>query len=245
MTESISKQMMRRILQMVISYSPIPGLKCSLRSLLLKAKDGLHPSLLCQSGEIVVLVGVHRIDTVMEWSESVGATGKLVLVEAIPRYLDNIKYNLETHLNWGINNIVYVAKGVSSRREAGNIEVGRKADFNKLAGRRIEDGLSGNDFIGIESIELDTLDNIMFDLGIYNINHIHMTISGLELEALKGMTRILDTRDLSILIRSLHSKDGELLHSQVMKELKKSGLHVIAGKKVQRTAGRNIYAFRD
>ncbi len=81
MTESISKQMMRRILQMVISYLPISGLKCRLRSLLIKVKDGLHPSLLCQPGEIVVLVGVHRIDTVMQWSESVGATGKLVEVQ--------------------------------------------------------------------------------------------------------------------------------------------------------------------
>ncbi|MDP1558110.1 MAG: hypothetical protein Q8K59_01480 [Nitrosomonas sp.] len=244
MAESIFKQIARRILRLIISYLPTEGLRHRLRSLIIKTKDGLHPSLLCQPGEIVVLVGVHRIDTVMQWSESVGAAGKLVLVEAIPRYLDNIKYNLETHLNWGINNIVYVAKGVSSARESGAIEVGRKADFNKLAEHQIEDGLSENDFIGVEITELDTLDNIIFNLGINNINHIYMTISGLELEALKGMRGILGTRGLTILIRSLHSRDGKLLYLQVMEELEKAGLHVTAGKKIKTAAGRNIYAYR-
>ncbi|MCB1935417.1 MAG: hypothetical protein KDF59_05700 [Nitrosomonas sp.] len=180
----------------------------------------------------------------MKWSEAVGATGKLILVEAVPRYLENIKSNLENHLNWDINNINYVAKGVSSVRESGEIEVGRKADFNKLTGHRIEDGLSSNDFIGTENIELDTLDNIISSLGIDNINHISMTISGLELEALKGMQRILCVNGLRILIRSLHAKDGKSLYLEVMETLKNSGFTIMAGKKVKTRSGRNIYAYR-
>lgn len=60
-----------------------------------------------------MLIGMHRIDTVMKWSELIGIEGKLILVEAVPRYLDNIKNNLENHLNWNINNIDHISMTIS------------------------------------------------------------------------------------------------------------------------------------
>jgi FkbM family methyltransferase len=195
-TDSLTRLLVRRLLAKVIHLLPAYALKCRLRAALLQRKDGLHESLLCEQGETVVMVGVHRIDTVMDWSTACGASGRVVLVEAVPLYLKNIRENLENHLNWHIDNISYVAKGVSSSAGTGSVEVGKQADYNKLADRGIEDNLPRDAFVAVETIALDTVDNILEQQGVAKANHVTLTISGMEVAALKGMTRTLQTPGL-------------------------------------------------
>ena len=243
-TYSLSRLIVRWLFCKVIHLLPRKGLKCRLRAAVLKHKDGLHESLLCELGETVVMVGVHRIDTVMDWSMACGASGRVLLVEAVPLYLKNIRENLENHLNWNIDNISYIAKGVSSSSGTGSVEVGKRADYNKLADQGIEDNLPRDAFVTVETIPLDTVDNILEQQCLARANHIKLTISGMEVAALKGMTRTLQTPGLRLLIRSLHMIENRPQYLEVAEFLRHLGFNVALGKQVTPCGGRNIYAFR-
>jgi len=242
--ESIRSQLVRRGLKYLLAGLPSDQWRCAVRSSILRYRDSLHPDLLCRSGETVGLVGVHRIDTVMRWSEAVGSSGKVVVIEALPTYLDNISYNLETHLNWPLQNILFVPKGVSSQRAEGSMEVGSRADYNRLYGQGIVDDLQEDDFVDTVKVELDTMDSILADLSLEKVDHITMTISGMELEALQGMRDTMQRRGLRLLIRSLHTKDGKVNYPLVCDTLREAGFRVVEGKRVPGTAGRNIYAYK-
>lgn len=211
---------------------------------MIKARASISPDFLVGRGETVVLVGFHRIDSVMLWSDTVGSSGKVILIEAVPEYVENIRTNLEHHLNWRLKNILYVAKGVDSKRGRARIQVGAIADYNKLAERAIDDGLAHADFVRQLEIDTDTIDNILDEMHVDRVDHVHITISGLEVEALKGMPRILTTAGLRVHVRSLHMRQGELLYPKVVELFAASGMKTVIGRSSGQFHGRDIYAAR-
>ena len=124
------------------------------------------------------------------------------------------------------------------------MEIGHSAGYNKLHNREVDDGLKADDYTHTVEIETDTLDNIIEEFNFQDVNHIHMTISGLELAALKGADRTLKSDGLRIHIRSLHKQDGKLLYTQVADTLRGYGMQVTLGKQVGGFDGRDVYGVK-
>jgi FkbM family methyltransferase len=241
---SLLKQMSRSAVKHLLHCLPRDSARSRLRAALLKSKDSLHESLLCEPGETVLMIGVHRIDTAMNWSAACGPSGRVVLVEAMPRYLENIRANLEEHLNWPLRNLIYVPCGVSSAKSIGSIQVGLKADFNRIAERGIEDGLGSEAVSESVTVQLNTVDSILEEYKITHVDHITMTISEMEMDALQGMQNTLGIKGLRLLVRSLHTIDGRPQYLRVQQMLQKREFRVVLGPRVTESGGRNIYAFR-
>jgi len=147
-------------------------------------------------------------------------------------------------LNWPLKNITYVSKGVDSQKGRKRIQIGQSPDYNKLADQSIEDGLSDLHFTHELEIETDTIDQILQECNIGRVDHIHMTISGMEVEALKGMTNTLQINGLRFHIRSLHMKNEDLLYLQAVQILQNSGMKIIVSRSIKKFKGRDIYASR-
>jgi len=243
-TRAHLKAITRRILRIPVLLIPEGRMKFIIRKVIFKILDIIPGEFLANPGDVVVLVGFHRIDNVMLWSHLVGKKGRVIVVEAVPEYVDNLRVNIEHHLNWPYKNITYIKKGVDSCKGVKQIEIGEHADFNKLAEQGIEDGLSDSNYTRDVEIETDTLDNILQSIRVDKVNHIEMTISGMEVEALKGMSNILLSNGLRIQIRSLHEKDGQLLYLQVVNILDNCGMKTLVGRHNNRFVGREIYASR-
>ena len=239
---SIPGLIIKRTIGAIFRVLPKGKLKTKLRATIMNARPSMPSELLVDPGDTVVLVGFHRIDTVMHWSDLVGKDGRILVIEAVPEYVDNLRSNLEHHLYWPIHNIQYCAKGVDNKKGSGSIEIGQLAGFNKLHNRKIDDGLNEDDFTHTIEIETDTIDNILNECGFQNVDHIHMTISGLELAALEGSDRTLKSDGLRIHIRSLHKQDGELIYSQVAEKLRGYGMEVTISKQMKGFEGRDVYA---
>jgi FkbM family methyltransferase len=178
----------------------------------------------------------------MLWSYLVGPRGRVVVVEAVADYVENIRQNLEHHLNWPLRNVLYVAKGVDAKPGETRIQIGTVADYNKLSGQSIDDGLTDGSYARELTVETDTLGNILAQLDLREVHHIHMTISGMEVEALKGMEQILSRSGLRVHIRSLHSKDGALLYPEVVKRLREHGMKAVVGQHTAQFQGADVYA---
>jgi FkbM family methyltransferase len=234
----------KRILSVPFNLVPEGRVKFWLRTAAARTRASIPPDFLVSAGETVVLVGFHRIDSVMLWSHLVGANGRVILIEAVPEYVENIRRNLEHHLNWRLRNIVYVAKGVDSKRGRSQIQVGAVADYNKLAERAVDDGLTDADYVRQLEVETETIDEILDGIQVANVHHIHMTISGLEVEALKGMPRTLQSDGLRACVRSLHAQGGELLYPKVVEIFDRCGMKTLICRGSGQFTGRDIYAAR-
>ncbi len=242
--QSIPGLIVKRSIGALFRAMPEGKVKYQLRSRIMRARPSIAPELLVNSGETVVLVGFHRIDSVMLWSDLVGPKGRILVIEAVPEYVDNLRSNLEHHLNWPLNNITYCAKGVDSQKGSGSIEIGQRAGFNKLHNREVDDGLKEDDYTHTIDIDTDTLDNIINEFGFHDVDHIQMTISGLELAALQGADRTLKADGLRIHIRSLHRQNGKLIYTQVADTLRGYGMQVTIGKQVSGFDGRDVYGVK-
>lgn len=242
--KSALKLILKYAFKIPLQLVPEGKYKFLIRAGIAKLSYSIPVEFLANPGETVVLVGFHRIDSVMRWSYMVGKDGRVIVIEAVPEYVENIRVNLDFHLGWPLKNIVYVAKGVDAVPGKKTIQIGNYPDYNKLADQSINDGLNESDFIRQLDIEIDTIDSILDEHGIENINHVTMTISGMELEALKGMRNTLLSNGLRLQIRSLHMKNGELLYPQVVKILKACGMKTVLGKRIKKFNGRDIYACR-
>lgn len=243
-TSNMFKTIVKRFLRVPFNWIPEGATKFKIRAFLARRLGSVPNEFLVGVGETVLLLGVHRIDTVMAWSWLVGPRGKVIVVEAVPDYIDNIRRNLEHHLNWSLDNVVYVAKGVDAVSGRKAIEIGERADFNKLANQAIDDGLSSADFIREVEIDLDTVDHILEEVGIHHVDYIYITISGMEAEALKGMQKTLQMKGMRLKIRSLHMRHDEPLYLEVKNILQDAGLVTALSRKPRKFKGRDIYACR-
>ncbi len=243
-TRSLLKAITKCILRTPVRLIPEGKLKFSVRRMIFRVLDIIPEEFLANPGDIVVLVGFHRIDNVMRWSYFVGEEGRVIVIEAVPEYVENLRVNIEHHLNWPYKNITFINKGVDSCKCTKKIEIGKHADYNKLADQGIQDGLSDTAYTQNIEIETDTLDNILLSNKIDTVNHIEMTISGMEVEALKGMSNTLLNNGLRIQIRSLHEKNGQLLYPQVVNILEACNMRTLVGCHNRRFKGREIFASR-
>ena len=243
-TRSLLKSLIKRILRIPMRLISEGKQKFFIRRIIFKLLDIVPVEFSTNPGDIVVLVGFHRIDSVLQWSYFTGEKGKVIVIEAVPEYVENLRKNIEHHLNWPFNNITYINKGVDSSKSVKQIEIGESADFNKLSAQGIQDGLKDSNYVRNIEIETDTLDNILQSNNIDKVNHIEMTISGMEVEALRGMNTTLLNDGLRIQIRSLHEKDGQLLYPQALKILEDCDMKTLVGRKNKRFKGREIFASR-
>ena len=114
--QSIPGLIIKRSIASVIRALPKGKMKYQARSAIMRARSSMSPELLVDPGDSVILVGFHRIDSVMLWSDLVGSQGRILVIEAVPEYVENLRSNLEHYLNWPIQNITYCAKGVDSKK---------------------------------------------------------------------------------------------------------------------------------
>jgi 3-dehydroquinate dehydratase len=77
-----------------------------------------------------------------------------------------------------------------------------------------------------EEIEVDTLDNILEELGVTRVDFIKMDIEGAEIQALEGMERTLKENDVRLVIAAYHEVDGKPTWKTIVPWLKQMGFRV-------------------
>lgn len=184
-------------------------------------------------GDIVVDAGTHIGVFTIKSAKVVGNEGKIIAIEPEPKNLNFLQRNIEANK---LNNITVVPKGIWSKK--GKLKlylskcIGRHSFFPQWA--------SSNKFI---EVEVDTLDNILKELGVRRVNFIKMNVEGAEVEALKGMEEtIKNNGDIKLAIGAHHSVNGAVngkwTYKTISRQLKEKNFEV------QITKEKTVYGWR-
>ena len=166
-----------------------------------------------QEGDTIIDVGASWGFNTVDFSRKVGDKGKVVAIEPNKRSVSTLRKNLELN---GCNNVMVVEKGAWSRK-------GRlKFNISESPGRSSLVTAEGR-VIKTTEVEVDTLDNILEELGIGEATLIKMDIAGAEIEALKGMDRILSKDGVKLAIASYHTVDSKPTHKTLIPMMEKKG----------------------
>ena len=141
------------------------------------------------AGETCLLAGIFNRRTVEDYSRVVGATGRVIVVEAHPRNVETLRASVQA------SNVVYVNKAVWNRRGTAEFlaSAGEEQGYNRLSDPQMNVFPYHLDRQP-RTIEVatDTLDAIAREVAAPVIHHINLTINGAELQALDGISEILE-----------------------------------------------------
>jgi FkbM family methyltransferase len=150
-----------------------------------------------KKGDVVVDVGAHIGKYTILASKMVGSQGKVIAIEAHPNNYDLLTKNIVLNK---LSNVLALNLAVHSKDTTVKLydpgqEEGRTIYNTIMTERKTSDN---QNFVEVKA---KSLDSILLENGIREVNWIKIDVEGAELEVLRGAPNILSSsRDLSLLI---------------------------------------------
>ena len=169
-----------------------------------------------QKGDIVIDAGASWGFNTVDFSRKVGNEGIVVAIEPDKDSLVYLERNIELN---GCKNVTVVKKGLWSKKGKLKFYLNENMGTNSAI-------IPGKKVTGTTEIEVDTLDNILDELGIDigKVVLMKMDIEGAEIEALKGMDRIVSkNNDVKVAVASYHIVDGQPTHKTIIPMMEQMG----------------------
>lgn len=180
-------------------------------------------------GDVVVEAGAYQGFGTVKISQTVGEAGLVVAIEADPKNYEVLVRNIEAN---NIKNVIPVNVGVWS--EGGKIPL-----YSKGSQRRsLVKSLLKSEESAL--IDVNTIDNILDDAGVNNIDFLTLEVNSAEAAALRGLRRRLSGNHPMRIVSAGWYKDssGVLGASSVISELKKYSFSTFLGVR------KRVYAYR-
>lgn len=215
------------------------------RSLGFKLSTHLPKRALVNPGDVVLQGGCWRTETIVEWAAAVGPDGHVIAVEADPTNVDVLRIEA---VRRGLDNVSIVERAIWKERTTLDLQHSEESKRNKLrdastySPRQTED-----DYAEDREVQADTIDNIVADVGAGSVDHLHLTVSGAEREAIQGMERTLERPGTRAFVRAILRDEatGESMNDVVADLLCERGLRVaMARREPERDWGGNVYVAR-
>ena len=209
----------------------------------LKQKGHIPKDRMVKEGDTVVHLGVWRIETIEQWAKLVGNHGQVIIVEGDELNHQINQIEVKRRL---LTNVSVVNRCVWDKKENITLQISDISRRNKIKEAQTIDRINPDSNYRKEKIIVgDTLDNILQELNVTRINHVFMSISGSEIEALGGMNKIIETNsDLSLYIRAilLNENTGNSNSYAVAEFLENKGFRVQVAPREKNRDGSNVYA---
>jgi FkbM family methyltransferase len=150
-----------------------------------------------KEGDIVVDVGAHIGRYTIVASKMVGPRGKVITIEAHPDNYEILNQNIELNK---LNNVIALNYAVHSEETMVRLyEPGQEEGFT-IYNTIMTDRTTSNNQKYIE-VKAKTLDSLLLENGIKEVNWIKIDVEGAEYEVLRGATDLLSSsKDTSLLI---------------------------------------------
>jgi FkbM family methyltransferase len=151
-----------------------------------------------KEGDIVIDIGAHIGLYTITSSKQVGNTGKVVAIEADPDNFELLKRNIALNNLTNVLPLNYAVFSTKTRIKLYEQSASAKYNSVILARARTENYVEVN---------ADTLDSILEQNGINQVNWIKIDVEGAEFEVLKGSTETLSRENISLLIEIHNIED--------------------------------------
>ena len=172
------------------------------------------------TGDLVLQVGAASPLTVHYVLDIVGPFGSVIVIEP---ERDNIHRLTSDARIAAASNITIVEKAAWRCRELLSFTVSKSSYDHKIEIPGIvhdNDYVEGN-YCGTQSVQADTVDNILEELDVRHVNYAEIHVNGAELEVLRGMTNSLDFVDrIHLKGHSLDTTSNEPINKSLVDFLK-------------------------
>ena len=165
----------------------------------------------------------------MKLSKLVGNNGKVISVEADKNNFKILKQNLSKN---NITNVTPINKGIWNK--SGHLKFFKEHNQRNSLVEDLLDDVQISD-----SIEVDTVDNILSLLGIEHVDLISMEINAAEINGLKGMDKILSKNNIRLMAAGWYDFNGKPAWIKMKEILENYGFEVFIG--VQN----RVFAFKE
>ena len=164
-----------------------------------------------KEGDTVIDIGAHIGRYTITSSKQVGKTGKVVAIEADPDNFQLLKRNIVLN---NLTNVLPLNYAVFSTRTRMKLyEQSASAKYNSLMLAR---AAKTKNYVEVNA---DTLDSILKQNGINQVNWIKIDVEGAEFEVLKGSIRTLSSENVSLFIE-IHNIDDPSHYNNIVDFLK-------------------------
>ena len=202
-------------------------LKDQLRALGLRLVKTFPTELTLRKGETVVQVGStpepedEEGGEVLTMAQIVGKSGRVIAIEPEERNIAGLRKKLEEK---SLKNVTLIPKGAWSRKGKLRFLLSPHALDHRIEMPEVlhDNDLRPGNYQGFTEIEVDTIDNVLRDLGIDKVDYVKITVNGAELEVLKGMEETLK-QDLRLWVKGHAIKDGHPINSDIVSLLENKG----------------------
>lgn len=160
-------------------------------------------------GENIIDAGAYLGVFALYAGKKVGSAGKVIAFEPNPKIYEHLCGNISLN---GLDNIVIpVKKGLWSIKGVKEFYVSDAVSSVFANQKNPEEKIK---------IDVATLDEALDELNIGKIDFIKMDIEGAEIEAVKGMQKILENSNCELAIASYHKIDGNKTYLKLEEMLK-------------------------
>jgi FkbM family methyltransferase len=194
-----------------------------------------------KEGDTVVDIGAHMGRYTIPSSKSVGASGKVIAVEAHPYNFRMLQHNLRLNK---LTNVSVLNQAVYSQKARLKLYLPDEdlgfTTHHSLMANYLNAKLSKDIERSYIEVEADTLDNLLKIRGVRQVNWIKIDVEGAEYEVLKGAEEVLSANKRISILVEVHGKDTygptiELLRSnnfdiEFEKTYESGDKHVLARK---------------
>jgi FkbM family methyltransferase len=185
-----------------------------------KEKNMLKHLFTPKPGETVLDLGAYMGYGTVRMAKALGG-GRVVAVEADPENLRLLRRNIECNR---LSNVSVVPKAVWDREDVLSFHKSER-QANSLVPEGI---ISSRSTV---SVETTTVDKILSDLGISEVNILSVTLNGAEVEAIKGMKKLLvNSKSIRISLAGWYKRNGILICEMVEPTLLQWGFNVAVGR---------------
>jgi len=168
-----------------------------------------------RKGDIAIDAGAGFGINAVVYSKEVGNEGRVISIEPAKDNLMCLKKNIELNK---LKNATVIQKGLWSKRARLRFYLNPVPGGHSLVTHK-------DAAIKITEVEVDTLDNILRQLGIDRVNFIKIDIEGAEIEALKGMKETLRNNDVKLAIASYHRVKGQPTYKTIIPMMRRMGFN--------------------
>jgi len=222
-----------------------------IRSYIITKRSFLPKELMIVKGNTIVQVGTHKQETVSRIAKTIGKDGRAVIIEANK---ENFNYLNDYVLDNGWTNISLINKAASNKRETQTFLISKILSDHRLEDDNIlhDNDLRDGGYERTETVEADTIDNILDELDINNIDYIEITVNGAELKVLEGMEKTMaNTKKIYTKSFAIDQVKQEVIANDILEILKRNGFISFIGKPSKSVLNESwgkrsgdIYAFR-
>jgi len=173
-----------------------------------------------RDGDIVIDAGAHVGVYTVKAAKAVGKLGMVIAIEPEANNLYFLKRNIAAN---GLKNVIVVPKGLWDHKDKLRLQLSK---ISTSAHSLFTNPSVSSEF---EVVEVDTLDNILNELGIKRVDFVKMDIEGAETVSLTGMAETLQSNNtLKLAIAAYHTVGGKTTAKTIASKLKNRDFEIRA-----------------